>query len=271
MTAAYVPENAGGLALLHLAIAAKLQETIALQLSFTTNLEDNSRYVHTSVITAQNCATKPSTSLQEQIAIVQLADEQQKHTGEKWELMLLSAGKEQTLTGTEPTAILRGEDATDLSLTNIGDKNLYAALTYQGYGATPPEKQSSGDVSVTRNYWNMKGEKIDTDNTLTMDTGDMVIVELLVYSKKYRPDLLMVDHLPAGLEIENQNLPDSTKLSDITIDGEKIGHHLQSAGVVHDEFRDDRYVAAHRTGGSRYYGTRPARMYYIARAVTPGT
>ena len=302
-TAAYVPENAGGLALLHLAIAAKLQgdNRLATELYHQSQRQqpirpyigdygselrdkaqqarliwkydiDKARPVKLTSEVAEAIRSRRYLSTQEQIAIVQLADEQQKHTGEKWELMLLSAGKEQTLTGTEPTRlVLRGEDATDLSLTNIGDKNLYAALTYQGYGATPPEKQSSGDVSVTRNYWNMEGEKIDTDNTLTMDTGDMVIVELLVYSKKYRPDLLMVDLLPAGLEIENQNLPDSTKLSDIIIDGEKIGQHLQSAGVVHDEFRDDRYVAALRTGGSRYYGTRPARMYYIARAVTPGT
>jgi len=104
-----------------------------------------------------------------------------------------------------------------------------------------------------------------------MSTGDMVIVELLVYSNKYRPDLLLVDLLPAGLEIENQNLNDSTKLSEIVIDGEKIGKWLQNAGVVHEEFRDDRYVAALRTGGNGYRGTRAARMYYIARAVTPGS
>ena len=167
--------------------------------------------------------------------------------------------------------VLRGADASGLSVTNIGERNLYATLTYQGHSATAPDKSMSGDVSVSRRYWSMEGERLDMDGPLAMGTGDMMIVELLVYSKKYRPDLLLVDLLPAGLEIENQNLADSTKLGDIVIDGEKIGQRLRSAGVVHEEFRDDRYVAALRTGGGGRWGTRPARMYYIARAVTPGT
>lgn len=302
-TAAAVPDQASGLAILQLAIAARLQgdTRLAAELYLRSQKQqsirpyigdygsdlrdkaqqarliwkydlDKARPVKLTSEVAEAIRSRRYLSTQEQIAIVQLADEQQKHTGEKWELMLLSAGKEQTLTGTEPTRmVLRGTDASGLSVTNIGERNLYATLTYQGHSATAPTESTSGDVSVSRRYWSMEGERLAMDKPLTMNTGDMMIVELLVYSKKYRPDLLLVDLLPAGLEIENQNLADSKKLDDIVIDGEKIGQRLHSAGVVHEEFRDDRYVAALRTGGSRYYGTRPARMYYIARAVTPGT
>jgi len=302
-TAAAIPDNAGGLATLQLAIAAKLQgdNRLAAELYLKSQKQrsirpyigdygselrdkaqqarliwkydlDSTRPVKLTSEIAADIRNRRYLSTQEQIAIVQLAHEQQKHTDGEWNLMVLSAGKEQTLTGTEPTRmILRGANATGLSVTNIGEGNVYASLTYQGHSATAPAESTSGDVSVSRRYWSMDGEKLSMNEPLAMSTGDMVIVELLVYSNKYRPDLLLVDLLPAGLEIENQNLNDSTKLSEIVIDGEKIGKWLQNAGVVHEEFRDDRYVAALRTGGNSYRGTRAARMYYIARAVTPGS
>ncbi|WP_300426854.1 alpha-2-macroglobulin [uncultured Thalassolituus sp.] len=305
-TAANAPDEAGGLALLQLAIAAKLQgdNRLATELyeksqtprqtrpyisDYGSELRDKAQQarliwkydldsahpVELTTEIAEQLRSRRYLSTQEQIAIVQLADEQKKHTSEDWKLMVLSAGKEQMLTGNHPSRIvLRGSDAADLSVTNIGDANLYTNLFYQGYSSTPPDEDTSGQVSVSRRYWNLDGNKLPADQAITMITGDMMIVELVVYSNKYRPDLLMVDLLPAGLEIENQNLADSTKLTDVVIDGEKIGQRLQSSGVVHEEFRDDRYVAALRTGPRRYYNNdhdRPAHMYYIVRAVTPGT
>ena len=80
------------------------------------------------------------------------------------------------------------------------------------------------------------------------------------------PDALLTDLLPAGLEIENFNLGDGKQWADVVVDGINIASRSDEAEVRHEEFRDDRYIAALKLGaGSR------ARLFYLVRAVTPGS
>ena len=58
------------------------------------------------------------------------------------------------------------------------------------------------------------------------------------------PDALLTDLLPAGLEIENFNLGDAKQWADVVVDGIEIADRDGAADVRHEEFRDDRYVAA---------------------------
>ena len=77
----------------------------------------------------------------------------------------------------------------------------------------------------------------------------------------------MVDLLPAGLEIENQNLAQSAASLDNASSNVRQWHEsMQNASLQHQEFRDDRYVAALKLNG---YGS--THLLYLARAVTPGT
>ena len=80
------------------------------------------------------------------------------------------------------------------------------------------------------------------------------------------PDALFTDLLPAGVEIENFNLGDAKQWADVVVDGIEINDRSGSAEVKHEEFRDDRYVAALKLDrGST------AKVFYLVRAVTPGT
>jgi len=80
------------------------------------------------------------------------------------------------------------------------------------------------------------------------------------------PDALLIDLLPGGLEIENFNLTDAKQWADVVVDGITITDRGQAADVLHEEFRDDRYVAALKLDAGQ-----DAHVFYLVRAVSPGT
>ncbi len=55
--------------------------------------------------------------------------------------------------------------------------------------------------------WTLKGQLL---NIKTLRSGDLVVVHLAVRATETVPDALVVDLLPAGLELENQNLAQSS-------------------------------------------------------------
>ena len=72
--------------------------------------------------------------------------------------------------------------------------------------------------------------------------------------------------LPAGLELENQNLANSA--ASLTENGSEIQNlinQMQQEDIQHIEFRDDRFVAALSVNEGQH-----ATLVYLARAVTPG-
>jgi alpha-2-macroglobulin len=72
--------------------------------------------------------------------------------------------------------------------------------------------------------------------------------------------LLLVDHLPAGLEIDNPNLVDGG-------DVDAFGWLKKDVDPSHTEYRDDRFVAAfdRDAGQSAFFN-----VAYVVRAVAPG-
>src|SRR3546814_19132389 len=68
------------------------------------------------------------------------------------------------------------------------------------------------------------------------------------------------------MEVENFNLGDGKQWADVVVDGIEITDRARAADVLHEEYRDDRYVAALKLGAGR-----TARVFYLVRAVTPGT
>jgi uncharacterized protein YfaS (alpha-2-macroglobulin family) len=100
-----------------------------------------------------------------------------------------------------------------------------------------------------------------------LKSGELVLVHLEVKAKARVPDALVVDLLPAGLEIENQNLAKSAaSLQDASESVKRWRKSMAYAGVKHQEFRDDRYVAA-----LDLQSFETVHLLYLARAVTPGT
>ena len=99
----------------------------------------------------------------------------------------------------------------------------------------------------------------------TLKEGETLIAKLTIEAKEEMPDALVVDLLPAGIEIENLALGDRGALGELVLDGITLNQREYSAEIRHEEFRDDRYVAA-----LKLYGGSPAHLFYLVRAVSPG-
>lgn len=145
---------------------------------------------------------------------------------------------------------------------------LYIKFSVTGYSNTQPAPTSPDDFfNISRRYYDLQGNNI---SPATLEVGSMMVVVLDVTAKKTVNDALIVDFLPAGLELENQNLSNSSvNLSSIPaiadlMKGEDI------SDIKYQEYRDDRYVAAVNLQKYVARDTYRKRIVYLVRAVTPG-
>ncbi|WP_319736897.1 alpha-2-macroglobulin family protein [Cronobacter sakazakii] len=149
-----------------------------------------------------------------------------------------------------------------LQVTNTAQTPLWLRLDSQGYPDAAP--QPSGNVlHIERHYLNSKGESISLSN---LKSGELVLVWLEVSASKTVPDALVVDLLPAGLELENQNLANASASLSSAGEASDLINRMQQMDIQHMEFRDDRFVAALPVNEGVN-----ATLVYMARAVTPGT
>ena len=149
------------------------------------------------------------------------------------------------------------------TLNNPADTPLYQQLTLSGYPRQAPAAGGE-NLSIYREYLGMDGRTLDLDN---LHSGELVLVHLSVAAEERVPDALVVDLLPAGLELENQNLAQSSaSLDDASSAVKEWRKSMQNAAIKHQEFRGDRYVAA--LDINSYEAT---HLLYLARAVTPGS
>nr|WP_314493824.1 alpha-2-macroglobulin [uncultured Pseudomonas sp.] len=181
-----------------------------------------------------------------------------------WKARLDSAGEVRELDNAESGLKLEGPLlASPLSVKNQSGDTLYQQLTLSGYPRQAPAPVSNG-IEIRREYLGLNGQPLNLGN---LRSGDLVLVHLALKAKDRVPDALVVDLLPAGLELENQNLAQSSASLDNASSAVKEWRDsMQNASVVHQEFRDDRYVAALKLDN---YGT--THLLYLARAVTPGS
>ncbi len=153
--------------------------------------------------------------------------------------------------------------ASPLSLSNQSNETLYQQLTVSGYPTQAPAAGGE-NLSIRREYLSLNGQPLNVE---ALKTGQLVLVHLEVAARQRVPDALVVDLLPAGLELENQNLAQSAaSLEDASESVKSFRESMENAGIKHQEYRGDRYVAALDINGS----TRPTHLLYLARAVTPG-
>ncbi len=161
---------------------------------------------------------------------------------------------------------LAKEAKVPLLLTNTGKQTLFVDYKTQGY--RKDNSFSNNGIIIKRHYYDTKGNK---KNIKQLKTGEMILVHVEVSldkkdkNRSYLPDAMLIELLPAGLELENQNLEHSFKLDDIQIDKKYIYQWQNNTHIKHQEFRDDRYIAA--LALSKY---RTSHVFYLARAVTPG-
>ncbi|HEV7258124.1 MAG TPA: alpha-2-macroglobulin [Bosea sp. (in: a-proteobacteria)] len=146
-----------------------------------------------------------------------------------------------------------------LTVANPGPASAQAVITVSGI-PTAPEPALNQGFGLERVIYTMKGERADPAR---LRQNERYVVALTVTEPASRYGrLLLVDPVPAGLEIENANLTEGASVAGL--DWLKL-----EVSPVHTEARDDRYVAAFE----RPVGTTNKLVYtvaYIARAVSPG-
>jgi uncharacterized protein YfaS (alpha-2-macroglobulin family) len=166
----------------------------------------------------------------------------------------------------------------DIVITNEGDAAVDAVVSVIGAALTPEPATSRG-FTIERSYYTLDGKKIDVKSAAggegELTQSDRLVVVVKVDATEKGGRVLLVDRLPAGLEIENPRLVDSADIK--TLDWLKT-----TVKPEHTEFRDDRFVAAFnftgRRGGSgdddddnQNGPAASATVAYMVRAVTPGS
>lgn len=139
---------------------------------------------------------------------------------------------------------------------------VFASIDVAGVPRSAPVPDNRR-ISVERRWYRTDGAPWTPG---PLREGELLVVALGIEAAESMPDALVVDLLPAGLEIENLNLADREQWQGVEIEGVTLSERSGAADLQHEEFRDDRYVAAiNLEGGAK------ARLFYLVRAVTPGT
>jgi len=149
-----------------------------------------------------------------------------------------------------------------LRVENDSEQTLYQRLDISGYPLSAPPAAGE-NLEIAREYLSAQGQPLDLGN---LQSGDLVLVHLRLSAKNRVPDALVVDLLPAGLELENQNLASSS--AQLTATSQQVKEwqkQMNRASIKHQEYRDDRYVAALDVPPGSV-----THLLYLARAVTPG-
>ena len=142
-------------------------------------------------------------------------------------------------------------------IANNGQAPVQVVLTTSGFPVVKEPAAASG-YQIERSYYNLDGKPADLARLKQNDR--LVTVLKVTETEAAYARLLLVDLLPAGLEIDNPKLVDSGSVASLNWLKSKVS-------PVHTEYRDDRFVAAFNRNGrdkAFFYAA------YIVRAVTPG-
>ena len=169
-----------------------------------------------------------------------------------------------------------------LVITNESDAAVDAVVSVIGAALTPEPAVSKG-FTIERTYYTLDGKKVDlasaTGGNAELKQNDRLVVVLKVDSPETGGRILVVDRLPAGLEIENPRLVDSGDIK-------TLAWLKTTLKPEHTDFRDDRFVAGFdffgsgdgRRGRRNADGDEENRapvssatVAYLVRAVTPGS
>ncbi len=159
-----------------------------------------------------------------------------------------------------------------LDIVNTGTNPVAAVVTVEGASLTAEPAIAKG-FTIERAYYTLDGEKVDlasaSGGTARVRQNQRLVAVVTVTGGEPGGRVLIVDRLPAGLEVENPRLVDSG-------DVKSLAWLKRAREPKHTEFRDDRVVAAFDFFGEGNGGDGAAQpvnagVAYIVRAVTPGT
>ncbi|MCP5179733.1 MAG: alpha-2-macroglobulin family protein [Pseudomonadales bacterium] len=149
-----------------------------------------------------------------------------------------------------------------LTLTPTAAGSLFVTQEVAGVPRRAPVL-SREDMKIERAWYRANGSPWQGE---PLREGDVLVAVLTVSGRQTMADALVVDLTPGGLEVENLNLTDRAPWADVTVDDVRLTDVIGDSGARFEEYRDDRYVAA-----LTLYEGSSTRLYYLLRAVTPGT
>jgi len=161
------------------------------------------------------------------------------------------------------------------TINNTGSVDLFVDLTTHGL----PEKMVTGEISengltVSRKYLTSRGKPYAGTSFLQTES---YVSNVTIKADKELKNVVLVDLLPAGFEVENprldaDSLPEANiKNAVVTVEDankrqQRRGRRNAAVTASYLEVRDDRMIVAFDTLRAGTY-----HFYYVVRAVTPGT
>lgn len=208
--------------------------------------------------------SRPWLSTQERMALVRAARAQgMGEPGAEWTAVLHQGEKADTVTSRrdetrsiDPAALARG-----VSIDNKHSGPLFIEIEASGYPLKPMEAKSD-IIELERSWFNTDGSPW---RGTSLKVGDMLIVRVKAKARQVIEDAMVIDHVPAGVEIENLNLSQGPQAGEFVIDNVNVAEAMNDSRIKHREYRDDRFVAAAQLG------PQPVTLFYMLRVVTPGT
>jgi uncharacterized protein YfaS (alpha-2-macroglobulin family) len=162
------------------------------------------------------------------------------------------------------------ELSSGIRVSNTSANALYVELSLLGNPMQQPPSRDD-EIQLSRTMYSGNGQVLSGK---TLQTGDTVIVHIRAKSKNDIGNALIVDRVPAGLEIENLNIVNGEQLGSVTFAGINPAEAMANNQIKHVEFRDDRFVAAVRLQPNRFAFRQDPNvgldLFYRARVVTPG-
>jgi uncharacterized protein YfaS (alpha-2-macroglobulin family) len=150
-------------------------------------------------------------------------------------------------------------DGRSVALVNTGRAQVQVVLGVNGSPLVPEPAAAQG-YRIERSIHRLDGSVVDPAHGLRQNDR-LVVVLKVIEDKAQAGRILLVDPLPAGLEIDNPKLLDADALQSLAFAKSEVQ-------PVHTEFRDDRFVAAYdRDPSQSAFFT----VAYTVRAVSPGT
>ena len=201
-------------------------------------------------------------STQERIALFLAARAAGGTETNPWQAVIKTAGSSITLSSKntevrsfDPALALKG-----IVVENKGSNPIWIEIEASGFPLKLPIP-SVEKISLERRWFSTDGKPWKGGN---LKVGDMLLVRITAQAKQVIEDGMIVDHIPAGLEVENLNLSQGPQSGEFSIEGVNLAEAMNDPRIKHKEYRDDRFVAAVRLDG------KITRLFYMLRVVTPG-
>ncbi|MDP5237890.1 alpha-2-macroglobulin [Uliginosibacterium sp. 31-16] len=181
----------------------------------------------------------------------------------EWTAILKQGETAATLTSrsSEIRSISVAALAKGVSLDNKSGIPLFVEIETSGYPLKPPVPKNDV-IELSRDWFNTDGSAWRGG---PLKVGDMLIARVTATAKQAIEDGMIVDHIPAGLEVENLNLSQGPQAGEFTIGNVNVGQAMSDERIKHREYRDDRFVVAAKLGPQKL------TLFYMLRVVTPGT